>query len=87
MHFVRFGSRAACTPFGRVDLLHHQANQAQQIFGYLLADASAGFPIPFYPLSLQQADSHSRVADLDLDIIEDNLVDAIRDAVGTDLAP
>jgi hypothetical protein len=52
-----------------------------------LADAVAGFPVPFYPNCLQQADNHSRVADLDLDIVEDSLVEAIRDQVGPDLAP
>ena len=86
MHFVRFGNRVS-DPIWTVDLLHHQAQQAQQVLGYLLADSTAGFPIPFYPLSLQQADVHSRVADLDLDVIEDNLVDAIRTTVGPDLAP
>jgi hypothetical protein len=86
MHFVRFGSRTG-DPVWTVDVMHHQAAEAQQIFGYLLADAVDGFPVPFYPLSLQQADTHSRVADLDLDMIEDSLVDAIRDAVGSDLAP
>jgi hypothetical protein len=35
---------------------------------------------------LQQADAHSRVADLDVDIIEDSLVDAVRDLVGKDKA-
>lgn len=85
MHFVRFGSHNA-DPVWTVDLMHHQAGEAQQILGYLLADAMDGFPVPFYPLSLQQADSHSRVADLDMDMVEDNLVNAIRDVVGPDLA-
>ena len=57
------------------------------MFGYLLTNAVAGFPIPFYPNCLQQADNHSRVADLDLDIVEDNLIDAIRRQVGPDLSP
>ena len=56
------------------------------VFGHLQADAAAGFPVPFYPFSLQQADAHSRVADLDVDIIEDSLVDAVRDLVGKDKA-
>lgn len=86
MHFVRFGSRTG-DPVWTVDVLHHQADDAQQIFGYLLADAVDGFPVPFYPLSLQQADRHSRVADLDLDMIEDSMVDSIRDVVGGELGP
>jgi hypothetical protein len=42
--------------------------------------------VPFYPFSLQQADAHSRVADLDVEIIEDSLVSAVRDLVGKDKA-
>jgi hypothetical protein len=86
MHFVRFGTRSG-DPVWTVDLLDCQKSDAQAVFGYLLADAVAGFPVPFYPNCLQQADNHSRVADLDLDIVEDNLMDAIRDQVGPDLAP
>ena len=86
MHFARFGSRSG-DPVWTVDLLDCQTDDAQTIFGYLLTDAVAGFPVPFYPNCLQQADSHSRVADLDLDIVEDSLIEAIRAQVGADLAP
>lgn len=86
MYFVRFGARSG-DPIWTVDLLDCQQAQAQTVFGHLLADAVAGFPVPFYPNCLQQADSHSRVADLDLDIVADSLVAAIRDQVGPDLAP
>lgn len=86
MHFVRFGTRSG-DPVWTVDLLERQKTDAQAIFGYLLTDAVAGFPIPFYPNCIQQADSHSRVADLDLDIVEDNLLDAIRQQVGPELSP
>jgi hypothetical protein len=83
MYFVRFGARAG-DPVWTADLLAWQAADAQAVFGHLQADAAAGFPVPFYPFSLQQADAHSRVADLDVDIIEDSLVDAVRDLVGKD---
>lgn len=81
MHFVRFGSRSG-DPIWTVDLLDCQRAGAQTVFGYLLSDAVAGFPVPFYPNCLQQADRFSRVADFDLDIVEDALVDAVRDQVG-----
>jgi hypothetical protein len=81
MYFVRFGPHAG-DPVWTADLLAWQRQDAQAIFGHLQADAAAGFPVPFYPFSLQQADAHSRVADLDLDIIEDGLVGAVRDHVG-----
>jgi hypothetical protein len=81
MYFVRFGPHAG-DPIWTADLLAWQRQDAQAVFGHLQADAAAGFPVPFYPFSLQQADAHSRVADLDLDIIEDGLVGAVRDHVG-----
>lgn len=85
MYFVRFGPYSG-DPVWTVDLMARQARDAQAIFGYLQQDAVAGFPIPFYPNCLQQADSYSRVADLDMDIVEDFLVDAVRDQVGKDKA-
>lgn len=85
MYFVRFGPHSG-DPIWTVDLMSRQDKEAQAIFGYLQADAVAGFPIPLYPNCIQQADSFSRVADLDLDIIEDQLVDAVRDQVGDDKA-
>src|SRR5580700_8841543 len=81
MYFVRFGPHAG-DPIWTADLLAWQRQDAQAVFGHLQADAAARFPVPFYPYSLQQADAHSRVADLDLDIIEDGLVGAVRDHVG-----
>jgi hypothetical protein len=86
MYFVRFGPYSG-DPIWTVDVMARQDNEAQAIFGYLQADAVAGFPIPLYPNCIQQADSFSRVADLDMDIIEDQLVDAVRDQVGEDKAP
>jgi len=83
MYFVRFGPRAG-DPVWTADLLAWQRQDAQAVFGHLQADAAAGFPVPFYPFSLQQADAHSQVADLDVDIIEDSLVSAVREHVGAD---
>lgn len=80
MHFVRFGSHSG-DPVWTVDLLHHQTEHAQKVFGALLADATAGFPIPFYPHCLQQADHFAQVADFDLQILKDILVEAVRDQV------
>ncbi|WP_282792756.1 hypothetical protein [Streptomyces sp. CC224B] len=85
MYFVRFGPHSG-DPIWTVDLMSRQDKEAQAVFGYLQADAVAGFPVPLYPNCIQQADSFSRVADLDLDIIEDQLVDAVRDQVGEDKA-
>jgi hypothetical protein len=86
MFFVRFGPRTG-DPVWTADVLAWQAGDAQAIFGHLQADAAAGFPVPFYPFSLQQADAHSRVGDLDMDIITDSLVDAVRDIAGPIVGP
>ncbi|MEV5413715.1 hypothetical protein AB0K60_33420 [Thermopolyspora sp. NPDC052614] len=86
MYFVRFGPYSG-DPIWTVDIMSRQNKDAQAIFGYLQADAVAGFPIPFYPNCIQQADNFSRVADLDIDIVEDYLVDAVRTQVGEDKAP
>ena len=85
MYFVRFGPHAG-DPVWTADILAWQNADAQAVFGYLQADAAAGFPVPFYPLSLQQADAYSRVGDLDVEIIEDSLVQAVRELVGRDRA-
>ncbi|MFF8015945.1 hypothetical protein [Streptomyces sp. NPDC007929] len=86
MYFVRFGPYSG-DPIWTVDIMSRQDKEAQAVFGYLQADAVAGFPIPLYPNCIQQADSFSRVADLDMDIVEDQLVDAVRSQVGEDKAP
>jgi hypothetical protein len=77
MYFVRFGPRSG-DPVWTVDLLHGQTDRAQKIFGSLLNDAQLGFPIAYYPHSLQQADAHAQIVDLDLAILQDTMVEAVR---------
>ncbi len=60
-------------------MLAWQAADAQALISLTTCRRTrpAGFPVPFYPLSLQQADAHARVADLDVEIIADSLVSAV----------
>jgi hypothetical protein len=78
MFFVRFGPMAT-DPVWAIDLFHPQSGLAQEVFGYLLADATDGFPVPFYPRCLQRAHEHAQVVDFDLDILQDEVFTAVRE--------
>ncbi|KNZ68652.1 hypothetical protein Tfer_2743 [Thermincola ferriacetica] len=83
MFFVKFGSGKQ-DPVWAVDILLSQAREAQQIIGCLLADAVNGFPIPFYPLSLQKAHENAALIDFDMNIIQDEILNALRISLGPD---
>jgi len=82
MFFVKFGRRPH-DPIWPVDLLIQQAGEAQRIIGYMLADAEEGFPVPFYPRCLQQAHENAALVDFDMDILQTQIIDAVRSALGT----
>ena len=77
MFFVKFGPRED-DPIWPVDLFEPQVSEAPTILGGLLADATNGFPVPFYPLCLQAAHEHAALVDFDFDIIQDLVFDGIR---------
>lgn len=83
MHFVKFGS-GKHDPIWPVDILLSQVGTAGTIIGYLLADALDGFPVPFYPLCLQKAHQNAALVDFDMDIIQDQVLEAIRSVLGPD---
>lgn len=83
MYFVRFGSRQG-DPVWAVDILSSQSKNAQEVFGLMLEDARCGFPVPYYPLCLQKAHEYARIEGLDLSILQDFMVDAMRELLPTD---
>lgn len=81
MFFAKFGG-GRYDPIWPVDVLEYQLPDADKIFGYLLADAIHGFPIPFYPLCLQKAHENAALVDFDYLIMQDFIMDAIRSHLG-----
>ena len=83
MFFVKFGPGPR-DPIWPVDIFLPQSNQAQQIVGFMLADAEGGFPVPFYPQCLQKAHENAALVDFDFDILQDQVFDGLRDVLGDD---
>src|SRR5262249_54948756 len=80
MYFVRFG-KSKGDPLWAVDIFSCLKSKDSEIFGYLLADAIDGFPVPFYPLCLQKAHEFAQVVDFDLTILQDEVFKAVRGLV------
>jgi hypothetical protein len=77
MHFIRFGPRDG-DKIWTVDILHSQKQHAHDIIGALAADAQDGFPIPYYPLSLQKADEYAQIAGFDREVLSDIMKESVR---------
>ena len=86
MYFARFGHHSG-DPIWPIDILTRQKEDAQQIFGYLQKDAIEGFPVPYYPMCLQNAHTHAQIADFDFDILQDEITSAVRGTLTEDEHP
>ena len=82
MHFVRFGPRSG-DPIWPIDVFDRQVDSAPEIFGYLLNDATNGFPIPHYPRCLQKAHEWAEVAGFDAEIMQREVYDSVRNILPT----
>lgn len=80
LFFVKFGSGTR-DPIWPIDIYLPQVSEAQTIIGYMLADAINGFPVPCYPQCLQKAHENAALVDFDLDILQDQIYDAIRNVL------
>jgi len=83
MYFVKFGSRPQDQVWP-VDILLGQSDFAPAIFGFLLADAHEGFPVPLYPRCLQKAHEQAALTGFDLDILQSEIYRAIRQTLPDD---
>ncbi len=83
LFFVKFGS-GRHDPIWPVDIFFHQSTEAQQILGFMLADAINGFPVPFYPLCLQKAHESAALVDFDFEILQDCVYEGIRSSLANE---
>ena len=81
MFLVKFG-RGRRDPVWPVDIFTAQKEHASVILGSMLADAVSGFPVPCYPQCLQKAHENAALVDFDFDILQDNIYDGVRRALG-----
>lgn len=77
LYLSRFG-KTRMDPVWAIDLLSNQAIFDAEIFGYLLKDTLDAFPIPYYPACLQKALEFAQIVDFDLDILQDEVIKAIK---------
>lgn len=83
LYLVRFGKKSG-DPIWAIDLLGSQSAFDAEIFGYLYMDTIDGFPIPHYPACLQKALEYAQIVDFDLDILQDEVVKAIKELLPTE---
>lgn len=83
MFFVKFGS-SPYDPIWPVDIFLPQSSDHSKIFGSLLDDAVDGFPVPFYPRSLQKAHENAALVDFDMDVLQDMVFAGLREALGAE---
>ena len=69
MFLVKFGDRPF-DPVWPVDIAEWQLDDAEKILGQLMVDAQQGFPIPDYPMCIQQAHNYAKLNGLEIEIIQ-----------------
>ncbi|MFW7382174.1 MAG: hypothetical protein ACOH5I_25460 [Oligoflexus sp.] len=81
MFFVKFGTSLR-DPIWPIDIFTSQLSQAPTILGCMLEDAKNGFPVPHYPRCLQRAHDNAALVDFDTHILQDEILNALRLALG-----
>jgi hypothetical protein len=85
MFFVKFGNRPT-DPIWPVDVFSPQIAEADRVFGYLLNDAINGFPVILYPRSLQKAHESAALVNFDMDVLQDQIFNTVRESLGSDMS-
>jgi hypothetical protein len=83
MFFAKFGPGPR-DPVWPVDIFSPQVSEAPAILGYMLSDADNGFPVAYYPLCLQKAHENAALVDFDFDILQEQIFESLREALGDD---
>lgn len=76
MYLVKFGDHEL-GPVWPVDVAVFQEDDAPRILGQLVVDAQQGFPIPDYPMCIQQAHDFAKMTGLEIAVLQDLLVDGV----------
>ena len=76
LYLAKFGE-SPYDPISPVDIWLQQRERADEVMGYLLADARAGFRISNYPLSLQRAHEFARLSGFDMEVLRDLVMDSL----------
>ncbi|MGC8553972.1 MAG: hypothetical protein ACP5NA_00550 [Candidatus Acidulodesulfobacterium sp.] len=76
LFLVKFGD-GAYDPVWPVDIAAWDIENAEMILGQLLHDARLGFPIPDFPLSIQNAHGHAKINGIEVELLEDMLIEGI----------
>lgn len=76
LFLAKFGNRPL-DPVWPVDVASWQVDDAARILGQLTADAQQGFPIPDFPMSIQQAHDHAKLSGMEIRVLQDALLQGI----------
>jgi hypothetical protein len=83
MFLVKFGDRSF-DPVWPVDIAEWQTKDAEKILGQLVVEAQQGFPIPDYPMCIQQAHNYAKLSGIEVEVLQDMLVQGICERLGNE---
>lgn len=82
MFLVKFGG-SQLSPVWMVDVARWQKDKAGDVLGQLAGNARLGFPIPDFPMCVQQAHDYAKIGPLEISVFSDMLIEEME----RDLSP